>query len=245
MPSARTALIPARFCGPPGTANGGFSCGTFAAGIEGPAEVTLRRPVPLEEQILIEADEDGLIATAADGELIAEARPTRPLDGLRPPAHPSGAEAKTGSADSPFSGPRHAYPGCYVCGPDHPQGLHIHVGDLGDGSGAAAASFVIDPELAGADGNARAEIVWAALDCPSYVPSLWSDVPVLLGRLSAEQSRPVPVGEPLVAVSWPLGEERRKLHTASALLDSRGEELARARALWIRVPGADQRRGEH
>lgn len=238
MSEARTLAIAPRYCGPPGWANGGFSCGSFAAGIDGAAEVTLRKPIPLDRQILIEADGDGYTATSDDGELLAEARPAAALDGIRPPVRPSVEEAAAASADSPFRGADHTYPGCFVCGPEHPDGLEIFVGPLEpgpDGREAFADSFTIEPALAEADGNAGPGLVWAALDCPSYVPPYWTYAPVLLGRLTAEQLAPVPTGEPLVAVSWPLEVEGRKLHSASAVLDRDGEILARARALWIQL----------
>ena len=43
--------VPARFCGPPGVANGGFTGGSLAALLGGAAEVTLRRPVPLDRPL--------------------------------------------------------------------------------------------------------------------------------------------------------------------------------------------------
>ena len=190
MSEVRTLSVPQRFCGPPRWANGGFSCGSFAAGIDGAAEVTLRKPIPLDQQILIEADGDGYTATGDDGELLAEARPAAALDGLRPPARPSIEEAAAASADSPFRGPDHTYPGCFVCGPQHPDGLEIFVGPLERGADdpeAFADRFTIDPALAEDDGNAGPGLVWAALDCPSFVPPFWAYAPVLLGRLTAEQ----------------------------------------------------------
>ncbi len=74
----------------------------------------------------------------------------------------------------------------------------------------------------------RPEVIWAALDCPSYPPSLWANSPelwasgriALLGRLSAEREREVDVGERLVVVGWSLSHEGRKHQTASALIDA-------------------------
>jgi hypothetical protein len=40
-------------------------------------------------------------------------------------------------------------------------------------------------------------------------------------------------GERCVVVSWPLGEEGRKLHAGTALLSADGEALAVARQTWI------------
>jgi hypothetical protein len=77
-------------------------------------------------------------------------------------------------------------------------------------------------------------MAWAALDCPSYVPALWSaDIPSLLAWMQAEVLEPIPLGEPIVACGWPLETDGRKQHTASALLSADGRILARARHLWV------------
>jgi hypothetical protein len=39
-------VVAARFCGPPGSANGGYACGLIAGCLDGQAEITLRRPRP-------------------------------------------------------------------------------------------------------------------------------------------------------------------------------------------------------
>ena len=100
------------------------------------------------------------------------------------------------------------------------------------------------PELTGAvlhageGGELTPEIVWAALDCPSYTPDLWAaGPPSLLASLQAEQLAPVPAGEPLVVVGWSLGGEGRKHRSATAILAADGRVLARAEALWIRIRG--------
>jgi len=52
----RVLIIPSRFCGPPGSGNGGYVCGRIAAYVDGPATVTLRRPTPLGAPMAIERD---------------------------------------------------------------------------------------------------------------------------------------------------------------------------------------------
>lgn len=54
-------VIPARFCGPPGTGNGGYVCGRIAAYVDGPVTVTLRRPPPLATPMTVERDGDSLV----------------------------------------------------------------------------------------------------------------------------------------------------------------------------------------
>jgi hypothetical protein len=49
-----TLSIDRRFCGPPGSGNGGYTAGHLAALIGDSAEVTLRRPPPLETEMRVE-----------------------------------------------------------------------------------------------------------------------------------------------------------------------------------------------
>jgi hypothetical protein len=85
-------------------------------------------------------------------------------------------------------------------------------------------------------------IVWAALDCPSFPPArILAGVPHVLGRLSVELIAPVPATEPAVVVGWELGNEGRKLHSASAVLSPEGELLARSEGALDLDPTAGSR----
>jgi hypothetical protein len=55
--------------------------------------------------------------------------------------------------------------------------------------------------------------------------------------MAAELLEPVPSGEPVVAVGWPVETSGRRHHAGSALLTADGRLLARARTLWIRLRG--------
>lgn len=225
--------IEARFCGPPGLANGGYACGVFseAAGRPHGATVTLRKPVPLGESLTGAEAEGGFVVSDGSCELIAEVQKAEPLS-LDPPRTVTPEEAAAAVPGSPFLSDRHTYPGCFVCGPEHDHGLGIHVGSLDDDGELAAAPFEPPADLVEESGMVPDRIVWAALDCPSYVPAMWGKT-VLLGRLTAQIDAEVPAGEPLISMGWKLGREGRKLHSAAALLDGDGRILARSRALWI------------
>jgi hypothetical protein len=78
--------IPSRFNGPLGSGNGGYSSGVIAGFVEGPAEVSLRSPVPLERPLEV-IREDGGSVHVVDGEiLVAEGAPAGALDLDVPPA---------------------------------------------------------------------------------------------------------------------------------------------------------------
>lgn len=231
--------VGSRFAGPPGVGNGGYSCGRFARLVDGPAEVTLRRPVPLERGLEVRPGEKGTIEVTDRGALVAEVRAIGPLSEIEPPLRPSVAEALECSTRSAFLGPMHPFPSCFVCGPEHADGLRLHPGPIGEDPGVQVA-LLRPPSVVAEYGAVAPEIVWAALDCPSLPATrMRAGIPHLLARLSAERLAPVPAHEPSVVVGWQLGVEGRKLHSACAVLSPEGEILARARALWV-VPRSEQ-----
>lgn len=152
---------------------------------------------------------------------------------------PDLAAAEQARCRHPGNGVSHPLSGCFVCGPERADGLHVSAGPV-SGRGVVGATPFTPDESVTEDGIVPAEIVWAVLDCPSYVPDMWpglrsGETMSLLGRLTAERLREVRAGEALVAVGWPLGSQGRKRLTASALLDEQGETVARAQATWIQV----------
>ena len=42
-------IIPSRFCGPKNSGHGGYTAGTLAQYLSGPVEVTIKRPIPIQE----------------------------------------------------------------------------------------------------------------------------------------------------------------------------------------------------
>jgi hypothetical protein len=229
-------VIEQRFRGPPQSANGGYACAMAAQWLQGPAEVTLRAPPPLDRALRVERREDGIALFDGDA-LVAEARPAE-VD-IDVPDPVSLEEAERAAARYPWA-EGHPYPTCFVCGPqrDAGDGLRIFPGPVDDGSHYAA-PWTPEHELADADGNVRDEFVWGALDCPSgIVTDLFGDVGLmLLGRLAADLRRPVPAGQAYVVQAWPVRRDGRKMHTGSALITAEGELCAVARAVWIELAG--------
>jgi hypothetical protein len=71
---AESISIPRRFNGPLENGNGGYCSGVVASFIEGAAEVSLRRPVPLETPLDVVRETDGSVHVLDSGVLVAEAR---------------------------------------------------------------------------------------------------------------------------------------------------------------------------
>jgi hypothetical protein len=214
--------IRGRFNGPRGSANGGYTCGLVAELLGGEAEVTLRSPPPLDRPLDVERDGDRV--RILDGErVVAEAAPAEVELELSVP--PSYEDAEAASTKYPgFED--HAFPTCFVCGPERTpgDGLRIFAGPLGDGR---VASPWVPTEV-------EPKIVWAALDCPGAIAVGFPDRgETLLGRFAVHIDELPEVGERCVVVGWPLGEEGRKLYAGTALYGEGGRPLARARATWI------------
>ncbi len=231
-----TLSIPRRFSGPPGVGNGGYACGRFAALVGGVGEVTLRRPVPLETPLEIHWEEKAV--RLCDGEqLVAEVVPANLAEIVAPPPVTL-EQAVVGASHFPFTS--HPFPTCFVCGPRREEldGLRIHAWTV-SGTKVVASPWVPSLSFVDASGHIPAEIVWAALDCPTGwagLVSLPDDVAVL-GRLAVRIDTPVGADRPFVITASSMGREGRKLFAAAGLYTPDGKLCAAARATWLLVKG--------
>jgi hypothetical protein len=241
---ADSLVIPSRFCGPPGSGNGGYVCGRIAAYLDGPVMVTLRRPPPLATPMTVERDGEGSVRIHHDRTLIAEAAtsPGSPAPEIPGPVSMAEARAVAGCARY-YTDP--VFPACFVCGTGRQpgDGLRIFPGPLA-GRPLWAAPWTPDPSVTGAGGRVRPEVVWAALDCPSGIAAvdaagLAGDTAILLGRMTASLAALPAAGDDCLVIAWPGRSDGRKLLAASALLGPSGEVLATARAVWLTVPRRD------
>jgi hypothetical protein len=238
MPEPLT--IPARFNGPPSSANGGYTCGRVAA-LVGAEEVavSLRLPPPVERPLDVVRDGERVELRDADGALVAEGEPEALRLDVPDPVSPDEAAAASATGRERWTA-RHPFRTCVVCGPDRAphDGMRVFPGPLGD-DGMFAAPWTPDASLANGNGEVRPECVWAALDCPTSAPlaNFGEGPPMVLARLTARLGASVLAGEPHVLVSWPLAVEGRKRHGACALFDSEGRLLSASRALWIELRG--------
>jgi len=217
-----SVTIDFRFRGPHASGNGGYTCGVVAGLLDGPAEVTLRLPPPLDRPLRVERQKGRVEVWDGDA-LVAEAAPAElELDLPEPVPFELAAEAALphGDPDSPF-------PECFVCGRDRHDGLRIFPGEVA-GSEVVAAPWVPAADTTGP------EFVWASLDCPgAYGSGATGRGAVVLGRLAVRvEGLPEP-GERCVVLGWGLGEEGRKLFAGTALYGDGGRVLGFGRATWI------------
>jgi hypothetical protein len=216
-----TITIGRRYRGPLHSANGGYSAGALARFVEGPAEVTLRLPPPLERPLRVE-EHDGVVLLLDGEALVAEAAPAR-VD-LELPEAPTPADAAAATARHVRFGGEN-FSECFTCGIRPDDGLCIHAGPVDD-AGLHAAPWTA--------GEVSPEVVWAAIDCPgAYAVGGPGRGEVVLGRMAAEIRRLPEEREECVVAAWPLGEDGRKLYAGTALFGVGGEPLAWARQTWI------------
>lgn len=226
-------VIEERFRGPSKSANGGYITGLLSELIDGPAEITLKAPPPLETPLALVPADTGY--EVRHGE--------RPVAIVRPGAYelevpaappPDAVDAATARYNGRTGSP---VPHCFVCGVERAEGdaLRIFTGPVEDRD-LVAAPWVPAESLAGADGHVMDRYVFAALDCPGawawYGQTAGS---MLLGRMVGQVTGKVRPGERCTVMAWPIRMEGRKAYAGSAVLDSGGAVVASGLATWIAV----------
>ena len=220
-------VLPGRFTGPSGSANGGYAAGRIAEFLPEAATVvvTLRAPPPLDRALQVNRIDAGLHVVAGTV-LVAEASPAT-LAGEPPPAVPY---ATAEAAAAAYAGRvAHPFPGCFVCGVDRPadDGLHLAPGPVPGRTGTVAAAWYVR--------ETGRPLVWAALDCPGGWSIDLVGRPMVLGRITARVDAVPRPGERCVVVGERLRTEGRKSFTATALYAVDGALLGEARSVWIEV----------
>jgi hypothetical protein len=223
--------IPRRFNGPLESGNGGYCSGVIASFVEGSAEVSLRRPVPLDTSLDVMHENDGAVRVLDGEAVVAEALPAELDVEVPAPVSPDDARLAAaryrGSSDGVFSR-------CFVCGRAREDAFGVFAGAV-DGRQLVASPWTPPPWTADAAERVLPEFVWAVLDCPTYF-ALHIDQELtlsVLARLAARIEAPLVAGEEHVVIAWPIETAGRKRHAGAAVLSREGEALAVARALLI------------
>ena len=231
MLTVANVTVPARFNGPRTSGQGGYSCALLAAQLEGPAAVSLRRPVPLDAELEVRVEGAGASAFDAAGELIAEAVPAPPLAPWDAPRIDLKAAHRAKSCF--VAPPGGTFDRCFVCGLERHDGLGVFSGPV-EGTDLVASPWTPPKWSADSAGAMLPEFVWAALDCPGYFALHGTDLTLaFLARQQSEVLAPVRAGVEYLAVGRPLERSGRKSLAATAIVDSDGEVLAHAEVLIV------------
>lgn len=225
--------------GPPSMGHGGYVAGLFATDADGPIQVTLRRPTPLDTPLELVDLGEGRYELRQGDEVIAAAQPT--TFELEVPAAPSIDAARAAEAGSPsHRDGRGVHGPCFGCG-NRPEGegLRVFAGPLTvDDRPLVAGTWRPTADTVGADGTVDPKWVLAALDCPGAFAFIVDDMRAgLLGRIQFAQHAPVPGDADLVVFGWQVGIDGKKMFAGTAVADADGTVLATALATWFGFPG--------
>lgn len=226
--------IPARFCGPPGSGNGGWSAGAIAALVESPVvSVSLLAPPPLDTPMTVSVVDGATVASHRGAPVLRAEPESGDLTTVTPvPVD----EARAAEASYP-GWQSHPFPTCFSCGPDREDGLRIFPGPVADqpGGGArVAGAWTPDASVA----DTLEPTTWAALDCVSAWAAGMEGRTMVLARMTARVDSLPRIGSEHVVVGLARRTEGRKTFTASALHDADGALVGSAEHLWIEVDPA-------
>jgi hypothetical protein len=231
---AESIEIDKRFNGPLESGHGGYCSGVVAGLVDAPAEVNLRRPVPLGRSLEVVRERGGVVRLLEGEALIADGRPLEPESPVAEvPAAVSIEQAR--AAAEGYRGKDHGdFCRCYVCGRAREDSFEVFAGAV-EGRELVASPWIPPSWIAQQDGSVPAEHVWAVLDCPTLFASYMGEELGIgfLARMRGRVDAPVRAGEEQVVVGWPIETDGRKRLAGSAVLSSAGEPLALAEVLMI------------
>lgn len=242
----RSVTVDTRFNGPPGSANGGYTCGLAAEVMASrPAagravEVMLRQPPPLGTPLTVDGDADGPITLRSGPDPVLTARwaTDTPPTVDRDPVTLAEARRLAETFDMATYRAAHPFPTCFTCGPDRApdDGLRIFPAPVAGRGQVVAWPWTPTPSMTGEDGLVAPPVMWAALDCPSGSARFAHGTEAfasVLGRMTAVVHRRPATDEPLVVAGWTVAEKGRKTEAASAVWSADGDLLAASATTWI------------
>jgi hypothetical protein len=236
---SRDVVIARRFRGPPDSANGGYACGVIGCSVHGPARVRLSAPPPLDTPMVLRQSDPDTAELLLNDVPIGKAE--RIDTGWEVPGPVDYDQAAGASRTFPWH-EGHPFPSCFVCGPDRMEGdgLRIYPGAIPERRIVAAPWRPVG-SVCDAGGVVQAEIIWAALDCPSWFGILEFETDVryaLLGELTARIIERPRQDSRCVIVGWASGRDGRKLYGGTAIYDDVGTLIATSAATWVELKNA-------
>lgn len=228
---ADTVYISHKYRGPSQSANGGYCAGVLANCFNGePTEVNLSAPPPLDKEL--ELIRDSGLVTLMDGQQpLANAKLSElslePIPGISVEDAKKASEAYVG-----FD--KHTLPECFVCGTLRApgDGLRIYPGKA-EPAHSVATTWAPSSEFVDNEGNVRNEIVWAALDCPSYFGLQEPGLMALLAKMKAQVYESLSPERTYVVQGWKLSQDGRKYWSAASIRNEQGKLMALSECLWI------------
>lgn len=234
-----TVRIPTRLQGPTGRGQGGWTACRFAEFADGPATIRLAAAAPLNVDLEVRRDGDGLVLIdprETPAKIIMQAAPWTPdIPDTAPVAI---ADAAVARGRFNLTAETHPVPWCFSCGL-HAEAMHVHPGPLADGR--VAVDWRPPIWAVRRDRSIDPGVVWAALDCTSgfFAGQDSPNKTFFTAQFAVEIVRPVQPNGDYAVVAWEgdgaSGWEGRKRTSVASMFDARGDVVARARAFWVAV----------
>lgn len=232
-----TVRIPTERQGKIGLGQGGYGCYLLQQAIGQPVTTALRRPLPLNTDLVVAqtGDEEWSLIIPAEPDLpILEARLWDPDCPTTTPVSIADAEAARAAAG--IDPAHHPAPHCMSCGVEEGS-LRVHAGPLGDGRWASPLQL---PSI-GSDGDVDHSLVWMAVDCASgWYTGQDSGGPGtgVTVQFAVDVVEPLEADTPYALVAWHGDHapswDGRKRGAAAAVFNSEGTCVVRARSFWVR-----------
>jgi acyl-coenzyme A thioesterase PaaI-like protein len=121
-------------------------------------------------------------------------------------------------------------PGCVVCGPKNPWGLHL---DFEAGGGVSVACWRTTTGLESFRGTIHGGVICAVLDEAMSRAIVSAGYSALTAELRVRFRQKVVPGEELSIRGWVAGVWKRKIEAESSLVSADGVEKAHARATFL------------
>ncbi len=235
-----TVIIARRFCGPPDSGNGGYSCGVLPGSLLGGTAEGHAAHLAAARIVRMDVVRDGSgVHLMAGGQLVAEARPAD-LAMDAPPA-PSLEEAIAGRVRA-FRGASRTSIRRASCAGRSARRATGCASTPAQSRGATSRRPLRSSRTPRSPTRERpgcgARSAWAALDCPSvkfgfHCFGPFEGVRSFSGVSRRASTRFRRVGDRCISVGWSLGRDGRKIHCGSALYAEDGALLAVGKATWI------------
>lgn len=232
-----TITIGSRFRGSAAAAQSGYAAGRAASHVAGTVEVILRRPAPLEQDLIVEVDDEERVTVFDGAEIVMEVSPDAELLVEVPVDHDVISEI---FSRGPVSGSRdHDRPHCFGCSLERKDGLGIATMPVGT-TGIWGTTWTPDRSLPSTGDFINDEVVWAALDCPGSLaasdpsgrPPGITGFPALKA-MTVEVREQIRVGEQFAVLGWTLDHSDSTVDCGVAIIDKNHRVMAYAHLIHV------------
>lgn len=126
---------------------------------------------------------------------------------------------------------------CFGCGPDNPQGLHLHfdIDSTDPANITATATVNLSRLYEGPPGYIHGGIIATLMDEAMGKLNRPLNLVAMTRHLAVDYLRPAPLGTALTLFGQHLSRQGRKLHHAAELRHPDGTVLARAKGLFVAI----------